>query len=52
MGAEGHWAFVLAAYAAALGLPVALGAWTWARGRRAARAFDLLERSGVRPGRR
>jgi hypothetical protein len=32
MGAETHWAFVAAAYAAALGLPAALTLWTWARG--------------------
>lgn len=49
MGVEAHWAFVLAAYAAALGLPVALGVWTWARRRRATRAFGLLERAEVRP---
>jgi hypothetical protein len=31
MGPEAHWAFVAAAYAAALGLPSALALWTWAR---------------------
>jgi hypothetical protein len=42
MEAEGHWAFVLSAYAVALGLPTLLGVWTWQRGRTAAKTLAAM----------
>lgn len=48
MGAEAHGIFVAAAYAIALGLPAALGIWTWARGVRVRRDLTAWERKSGR----